>query len=108
MDIFLKKYNNIKKLSLTNLNVTEIYYKYQKYDKAAEYLQNITDVFYVNYKVNMLEYIENYELALEIIISEKKLANIEELVNHILIKKPNLQGKVEELCEKYKVKLQLN
>ena len=108
MDIFLKKYNNIKKLSLTNLNVTEIYYKYQKYDKAAEYLQNITEVFYVNYKVNMLEYIENYELALEIIISEKKLANIEELVNHILIKKPNLQGKVEELCEKYKVKLQLN
>ena len=108
MEFFLKKYNgNIKKLGLTNLNVTEIYYKYKKYDKAVEYLKNINEPFYLNHKVNMLQYIEYYELALEVIISEKKLINPADLVNNILILKPNLKEKVDELCEKYKVKLQL-
>ena len=108
MELFLKKYNgNIKKLGLTYLNVTEIYYKYKKYDKAAEYLKNINEPFYLNHKVNMLQYNENYELALEIIISEKKLINPSDLVNDILILKPNLRPKVDELCEKYKVKLHL-
>ena len=65
MDLFLKKYNNLKKLFLTNLNVVEIYYEFKQYDKAVEYLKNVTETVYLNYKVNMLLYIEFYENALE-------------------------------------------
>ena len=107
VETFLKKYSNIKKLGLTNLNVTDIYYKFGKYNEAIEYLKNITDPFYINHKVNMLTYIEKYEIALEVIISEKKVMNIEYLLNKILATKPNLREKAQELCEKYKVKLQL-
>ena len=106
-DNFLKKYSNIKKLGLTNLNVTEIYYKFGKYESAIEYLRNINDPYYLNHKVNMLTYIERYDIALEVIISEKKVINIEDLVNNILKAKPNLKEKAQELCEKYKVKMQL-
>ena len=108
MDLFLKKYNNLKKLFLTNLNVVEIYYEFKQYDKAVEYLKNVTETIYLNYKVNMLLYIEFYENALEVIFSEKKITNIAELVQMILSKKPNLKPKVDELSEKYKIKLQFS
>ena len=94
-------------MGLTNLNVAEIYYKFGKYNDAIEFLMNINDPFYFNYKINMLTYIDKHEIALEVIITEKKVINIEDFVNKILAAKPNLREKAQELCEKYKVKLQL-
>ena len=102
----LKKFS-AKKLGLTNLNLAEIYYKFGKYNDAIEYIRNINDPFYLNYKIDMLTYIDKHEFALEVIITEKKVANIEDFINKILAAKPNLRAKAQELCEKYKVKLQL-
>ena len=106
LENLFKKFS-VKKLGLTNLNVAEIYYKFGKYNDAIEFLMNINDPFYFNYKINMLTYIDKHEIALEVIITEKKVINIEDFVNKILAAKPNLREKAQELCEKYKVKLQL-
>ena len=102
-EVIKKANNNIKKLSLTNLNIAEIFYQFKKYDKAVEYIKNIKEPKYLNYKIEMLEYINKFESALEIIISDKTITNMNDLVNDILKKKPELQTKVEELCTKYKV-----
>ena len=56
----------------------------------------------------MLIYTDNYENALDFIFSEKKIKNKGDLLNIILLKKPDLKNKVDELCEKYKVKLEYN
>ena len=109
MELLVKKYNNnLKKLGLTNLNVTEIFFKFKRYDKAIEYLKNITEPAYLNHKINLLEFTENYELELEMIFADKKITNLGDLVNMILAKKPNLRNKVEELCERYKIKMEFN
>ena len=109
MSLILKKYNNSnKKFSLTSLNVADIYFKFQKYEKAIEYIKNISDPIYINYIINMLVYTDNYEIALDFIFSEKKIKNKGDLLNIILLKKPDLKNKVDELCEKYKVKLEYN
>ena len=109
MSLILKKYNNSnKKFSLTSLNVADIYFKKKKYEKAIEYLKNISDPIYINYIINMLVYTDNYEIALDFIFSEKKIKNKGDLLNIILLKKPDLKNKVDELCEKYKVKLEYN
>ena len=109
MDLLAKKYNNnLKKLGLTNLNVAEIFFKFKRYDKAIEYLKNITEPAYLNHKINLLEYTENYELELEMIFADKKITNLGDLVNMILAKKPNLKNKVDELCERYKIKMEFN
>ena len=106
MDLLLKKYNNLKKLSLTSLNVGEIYYKFNKYEKAVDYLKNVIEPIYLDYKVNMFVYIENYEAALEVVFSDKKITNLGVIVSMILSKRPNLKPKVDELCEKNKIKLE--
>ena len=109
MELLVKKYNNnLKKLGLTNLNVTEIFFKFKRYDKAIEYLKNITEPAYLNHKINLLEFTENYELELEMIFADKKITNLGDLVNMILAKKPNLRNKVDELCERYKIKMEFN
>ena len=106
MDALLKKNNNnIKKMGLTYLNLAEIYYKYKKYDTAIEYIKSINDSFYIEYKVQMLEYINKYEDALEAIISDKNIDSNEYLIDNIIRKKPELKNKVEELLIKYNVKL---
>ena len=105
----LKKYINYnKKFSLTNLNVADIYFKFKKYDKAIEYIKNITDPQYINYKINLLIYTDNFDTALEIIFSDKKIKDKGNFLKFILIKKPDLKSKVDELCEKYKVNIECN
>ena len=104
-EIIKKTNNNVRKLSLTNLNVAEIFYRFKKYDKAVEYIKNIKEPKYLNYKIEMLEYINKFESALEVIISDKTITNMADLVNDILNKKPELKSKVEELCINYKVSL---
>ena len=108
MDSYIKKYSSLKKIGLTNLNMAEIYYKCKNYHKAVEYIKNVNDSIYINYKINMLEYIEKYEDALEVIISEKNLANPVDLINRILARDPSLKDKIDQICEKYKVKLKFD
>ena len=108
MDSYIKKYSSLKKIGLTNLNMAEIYYKCKNYQKAVEYIKNVNDSIYINYKINMLEYIEKYEDALEVIISEKNLANPVDLINRILARDPSLKDKIDQICEKYKVKLKFD
>lgn len=102
MEYLIKK--NIKKLGLTYLNLSEIYYNFKIYDKATDYIKLITDPRYITYKIQMLEYINNYEAEIEVIISDKNIDNMNTLINNIIKKKPELKEKVEELCNKYKVK----
>ena len=97
----------MKKLGLTPINLAEIYMEYNKYDKAVEYIRQITDVDYFDYKVDMLIFMEKYEDALEVIISDKykEPEKIKKLVDNILKKRPDLKKRVEDLCLQYKVNL---
>ena len=105
IDVLLKKYNNnVKKLSLTYLNLGEIYYHFKEYDKAAEYIKLINDSAYLDYKVEMLKLMDKYDASLEVIISDKNGRNMTDLINDIISKKPNLKKKAEELFAKYKLK----
>ena len=99
--------NTLKKLGLTPLNVAEIYMEYNNYDKAVEYVRQIFDNDYFDYKVDMLQYMEKYEDALEVIISDKNKdpEKMKQLVDEIQTKSSDLKKTVEDLCLQYKVKL---
>ena len=101
----LIKGSSLKKLNLTPLNVAELYFDYKKYDLAVEYIKQINNINYFDYKVDMLIHMEKYEDALDIVISSKNADRIPEIVNEILIRKPSLQDMVKQLCTKYKVNL---
>lgn len=101
----LIKESSLKRLNLTPLNLAELYFDYKKYDLAVEYIKQINNYEYFDYKVDMLIYMEKYEVALETIISSKNMDKIPGFVNEILIKKPNLQDLVKKLCSNYKVNL---
>ena len=101
----IKKYNNIKKIGLSNLNMAEIFYKFEKYDKSVEYIKLVNEPKYIDYKIEMLESINKFETALEVIISDKNIANTKELVDKIIRKKPELEKIANELYAKYKIKL---
>ena len=101
----LIKGSSLKKLNLTPLNVAELYFDYKKYDLAVEYIKQINNNNYFDYKVDMLMHMEKYEDALNIVISSKNEDRIPEIVNEILIRKPSLQDMVKQLCTKYKVNL---
>ena len=99
--------STLKKLGLTPVNMAEIYMEYDKYDNAVEYIKQITDNDYFDYKVDMLKYMEKYEDALEVIITDKyKDAEKRKImVESIVKKRPDLKKKVEDLCLQYKVDL---
>ena len=99
------KDSSLKKLNLTPLNLAELYFDYKKYDLAVEYIRQMNNSDYFEYKVDMLLYMEKYEEALDIILSSKNMDRIPDLVNEILNKKPNLEKTVKDLCTKYKVNL---
>ena len=97
----------LRKLGLTPINMAEIYMDFNKYDKAVEYIKQITDADYFDYKVDMLKYMEKYEDALEVIISDKykDAEKMKIMVESIEKKRPDLKKKVEDLCLQYKVNL---
>ena len=105
IDSLIKKNNNIKKMGLTYLNMAEIFYKFEKYDKALEYIKSINEPIYIDYKIDMLEYTNNLKGALEVIISDKNISNMTELVNSIIKREPDLEKEANELYEKYKIKI---
>jgi tetratricopeptide (TPR) repeat protein len=95
------KGNTLKKLNLTPLNLAELYVDYKKYDKAVEYIKQITESDYFDYKIEMLKYMEKYSDALECIISDKDCDRKDMLVNDILAKKPDLRTKADGLFAEY-------
>ena len=97
----------LKKLGLSPLNIAEIYLEFNKYDKAVEYIKQIYDVDYFDYKIDMLIYMEKYEDALEVIISDKNkdMEKTKRLVDNIEKKRPDLKKRIEDLCLQYKVNL---
>ena len=99
------KDSSLKKLNLTPLNLAELFFDYNEYDLAVEYIRQMNNSDYFEYKVDMLLYMEKYEDALDVILSSKNMDRIPELINEILNKKPNLENKVKDLCIKYKVNL---
>ena len=91
----------LKKLNLTPLNMAELYVDYKKYDKAVEYIKQINEPDYFDYKIEMLKYMEKYADALECIITDKDCDRKDMLVNDILAKKPDLKTRADELFAKY-------
>ena len=87
--------NKLKKLGLTPLNVAEIYMEYNNYDKIGEYVRQIFDNDYFDYKEDMLQYMEKNEDALEVIISDKNKApeKMKQLVDEIQTKRPDFKKK---------------
>ena len=72
-----------------------------------EYIKQINDADYFDYKIDMMLFMEKYEDALEVIISDKykEPDKIKKLVENIQKKRPDLKKKVEDLCLQYKVNL---
>ena len=103
VDTLLKKYNNnIKKLGLSYLNLAEIYFKFKEYKKAEENIKLINDSFYLDYKVDMLKFMDKYETALEIVIANKNNINRQNYIDEILSRKPELKEKANELLKNQK------
>jgi len=109
-EIFKNNYNNVKKYNLSILNVVEIFVKYNQYDKAVKVIKLLNDPFYLQYKIDMLKFMNKYEDALEIIISDKNLDvdNINNLLRDIIHIKPDLLQKAKDLGLKFKVSINLN
>lgn len=80
----------MKKLGVTAINMAEIYMEFNKYDKAVEYIKQINDVDYFDYKVDMMLFMEKYEDALEVIISDKykEPEKVKKLIDNIEKKDP--------------------
>ena len=103
VDALLKKNNNnIKKIGVTYLNLSEIFFKFNNYKRAEENIKLINDSFYLIYKVDLLKYMDKYETALEIIINDKNNPNQNNLINDILSRKPELKEKADELIKNQK------
>ena len=100
MDAFIKKYSNIKKSGLNYLNVSEIYFNFKDYTRAEENIKLINDSFYLGYKMEMLEFMNKFETALEIVANDKNNVNQQNFLNDILKKKPELKEKADELLKK--------
>jgi len=97
---------SLKKMGLTPLHLGEMYYDYNYYDKATEYLMQVKEPEYFSYVVDILKSMQKYKEALEVIISSKGNSAKQIMVNEILKKQPTLQRYVDEFCAKYKVNLQ--
>ena len=97
VDALVKRYSNIKKIGLNYLNLSEIFFKFKDYKRAEENIKLINDSFYLGYKIDMLKYMDKYETALDIIVADKNNINRKDLINDILLRKPELKVKVDEL-----------
>ena len=97
---------SLKKMGLTPLHLGEMYYDYNYYDKATEYLMQVKEPEYFSYIVDILKSMQKYKEALEVIIASKNNSAKQIMVNDILKKQPTLQRYVDEFCAKYKVNLQ--
>ena len=100
IDETIKKYS-LKKMGLSPLIVAELFMEYKDYDKAVEYIKQIKEGQFFNYKIDMLRHMEKYVDALEAIISDKDYDKNIFMINEILNKRPDLKQKANELFNKY-------
>ena len=100
IDETIKKYT-LKKMGLSPLLVAELFMEYKEYDKAVEYIKQIKEGQFFNYKIDMLKHMEKYVDALEEIISDKDYDKNIFMINEILNKRPDLKQKANELFNKY-------
>ena len=100
IDETIKKYT-LKKMGLSPLLVAELFMEYKEYDKAVEYIKQIKEGQFFNYKIDMLKHMEKYVDALEAIISDKDYDKNIFMINEILNKRPDLKQKANELFNKY-------
>ena len=106
-DLLKRNNNNLKKLNLSYLNLVEIFYKFKAYKEVAECIKNINEPFYLDYKMDMLKYMEKPELVLEVIIADKNVENNIDFVKEVINGKPKLLRLAKILAEKNKVNLNL-
>ena len=100
IDETIKKYT-LKKMGLSPLLVAELFMEYKEYDKAVEYIKQIKEGQFFNYKIDMLKHMEKNVDALEAIISDKDYDKNIFMINEILNKRPDLKQKANELFNKY-------
>ena len=96
----IKQYT-LKKMGLSPINIAELFFEFKEYDRAVEYIKQIKDSQYYEYKIEMLKYMEKYVDALEVIISDRETEKMIFMVNDILNKRPDLRIKADELYRKY-------
>ena len=96
----IAKYS-LKKMGLSPLNIAELFFEFKEYDKAVEYIKQIKESQYYDYKIEMLKFMEKYSDALEVIISDSESDKMAFMINDILKKRPDLKKKAEELFRKY-------
>ena len=103
IETIIKK-EGYKKLDISPLKIAKIFHEFRFDDKAAEYalLENNADLY--EDKFNFLMRIEKYLEAAEAALSDKKNEKMMDFLNNVLKKKPELKTKIDELCEKYKVR----
>ena len=93
-----------KKLNITPLKVANIFHEFRFDDKAAQYAKLESNPELYEDKINFLMEIEKYEDAAEATLSVKKNDKMMKFINIILRKKPELKQKINELCNKYKIR----
>ena len=99
------KASSLKSLKITAKNMADFYFEFKKYDLAAKYVKQITNNEFLDYKIEMLRYMEKLEDLLEVTISSKNMDKIPDIIKEVLKKKPDLQGLVKDLCTKFRVNI---
>ena len=109
-DLIKNNYNNLKKFNLSFLNMAEIFFKYNQYDKAIKVIKFIIEPSYFQYKIDMMKYMDKLEDSLEIIITDKniEISNMNFILKDIINNNQNLKKKAKEIALKYKVAINLN
>ena len=109
-EILKNNYNNLKKHNLSFLNMIEIYLKFNQYDRAVKVIKFLIEPFYIQYKLDMMKFMNKYEDALEIIITDKNLDidNMNHILKELIYIKPNLLQKATDLAAKYKIAIKLD
>ena len=94
-----------KKLEINPLKVASIMYENENEEKALEYAKKETNTNFYEDKFKFLMNMGKYLDAVEAALSEKKNEKKMEFIYKVLEKKPELRNEIEELCEKYKIRL---
>ena len=89
-------------MCLSPINLAELYVDFKDYDQALEFINQVKERDYFEYKTKILLYMEKYEETLEVYFSEGDFEDNSPTIQDLLKKKPELQGKVKELSVKYK------
>lgn len=95
-----------KKLDISPLKIADILFEFKlDNDKAAQYALKETNPELYEDKFKFLMKMEKYLEAVEAALSDKKNERKIEFINTVLRKRPDLKQKIEDLCDKYKVRL---